>query len=55
MQVHFTLANVYATIGDFPHALQFYHSTLALQSKFEPANVRIASIHCLTHGELLDD
>lgn len=53
MQIHFTLANLYSTIGNLPHALHFYHSTLALQSNFEPAKVRIASIHCSTQGELL--
>ncbi|CAK5073094.1 unnamed protein product [Meloidogyne enterolobii] len=53
--VHFTLANVYSTIGDFPHALQFYYSTLSLQSNFEPAKASITAIHCLTNGVLLND
>uniref|UniRef100_A0A183CL46 TPR_REGION domain-containing protein n=1 Tax=Globodera pallida TaxID=36090 RepID=A0A183CL46_GLOPA len=34
--------------ADFPHALQFYHSTLALQSNFEPANLRILAVHCMS-------
>uniref|UniRef100_A0A1I8BIM2 TPR_REGION domain-containing protein n=2 Tax=Meloidogyne hapla TaxID=6305 RepID=A0A1I8BIM2_MELHA len=52
--VHFTLANIYSTIGDFPHALQFYYSTLSLQSNFEPAKASITAIHCLTNGILLN-
>jgi len=55
LKVHFTLANVYSTIGDFPHALQFYYSTLSLQSNFEPAKASITAIHCLTNGVLLND
>ncbi|KAL3083062.1 hypothetical protein niasHS_010864 [Heterodera schachtii] len=51
--LHFTLANIYASLSDFPHALQFYHSTLALQSNFEPANLRILAVHCVTNGTLL--
>lgn len=53
--IHFTLANLLSNIGDFAHALQFYYSTLSLQSNFEPAKMRIASIHCITNGTLLDD
>uniref|UniRef100_A0A914HIE4 Tetratricopeptide repeat protein 17 n=1 Tax=Globodera rostochiensis TaxID=31243 RepID=A0A914HIE4_GLORO len=53
--LHFTLANIYASLADFPHALQFYHSTLALQSNFEPANLRILAVHCVTNGTLLSN
>ncbi|VDK47979.1 unnamed protein product [Anisakis simplex] len=38
--IHFTLANIYATM--------FYYSTLSLQSNFKPAKERIRAIYCHT-------
>uniref|UniRef100_A0A7E4UUI2 TPR_REGION domain-containing protein n=1 Tax=Panagrellus redivivus TaxID=6233 RepID=A0A7E4UUI2_PANRE len=49
---HFTLANIYATMGDYQHALQFFYSTLALQPSFQQAKERIRAIYCLTHGKV---
>uniref|UniRef100_A0A914ZLD2 Tetratricopeptide repeat protein 17 n=2 Tax=Parascaris univalens TaxID=6257 RepID=A0A914ZLD2_PARUN len=46
--IHFTLANIYASMADYEHALQFYYSTLSLQSTFEPAKERIRAIYCHT-------
>lgn len=46
--IHFTLANIYASMADYQHALQFYYSTLSLQSNFEPAKERIRAIYCHT-------
>lgn len=45
--VHFTIANIYASAGDFEHALSFYYSTLALQSNFPAVAERIRAIRCL--------
>ncbi|CAD6193908.1 unnamed protein product [Caenorhabditis auriculariae] len=44
--IHFTLANIYASIGDYQRALEFYYSTLSLQSNFLPAKERIRAIYC---------
>uniref|UniRef100_A0A914XPD7 Tetratricopeptide repeat protein 17 n=1 Tax=Plectus sambesii TaxID=2011161 RepID=A0A914XPD7_9BILA len=45
--IHFTIANIYAAMGDLDRAMQFYYSTLALQNNFEPAKERIRTIHCI--------
>uniref|UniRef100_A0AC34RLP9 Tetratricopeptide repeat protein 17 n=1 Tax=Panagrolaimus sp. JU765 TaxID=591449 RepID=A0AC34RLP9_9BILA len=50
--IHFTLANIYATMGDHSRALKFYYSTLALQPSFQIAKERIRAIYCLTHGKV---
>ncbi|KAE9547735.1 hypothetical protein FO519_009054 [Halicephalobus sp. NKZ332] len=52
VSIHFTLANIYATMGDHTRALKFYYSTLALQPNFQPAKERIRAIYCLTHGKV---
>ena len=44
--VHFTIANIYASMGDYDKAATFYLSTLALQSTFNPARDRLMSLHC---------
>ncbi|CAI4221638.1 unnamed protein product [Auanema sp. JU1783] len=44
--IHFTIANIYASIGDYQKALEFYYSTLSLQGNFEPAKERIRAIYC---------
>uniref|UniRef100_A0A1I7UK78 TPR_REGION domain-containing protein n=1 Tax=Caenorhabditis tropicalis TaxID=1561998 RepID=A0A1I7UK78_9PELO len=44
--IHFTLGNIYASIGDYQRALNFYYSTLSLQSNFQPAKDRIRTIYC---------
>ncbi|CAJ0557821.1 unnamed protein product, partial [Mesorhabditis spiculigera] len=44
--IHVTVANIYASIGDYERALQFYYSTLSLQNNFEPAKDRIRAIYC---------
>ncbi|CAI2353072.1 unnamed protein product [Caenorhabditis sp. 36 PRJEB53466] len=44
--IHFTLGNIYASSGDYQRALNFYYSTLSLQSNFQPAKDRIRSIYC---------
>ena len=44
--VHFTVANIYASMGDNDMAGTFYLSTLALQSSFDPARDRLASLQC---------
>ncbi|KAI1720493.1 tetratricopeptide repeat domain-containing protein [Ditylenchus destructor] len=46
--IHFTLATVYDSMGNFRYALKFYYSTLALQSNFQVAKDRIKAIHCET-------
>lgn len=51
--IHFTLASIYVSMGDFSNALKFYYSTLALQSKFESVKDRIRAIHCETNGKFL--
>jgi tetratricopeptide (TPR) repeat protein len=50
--VHFTLANIYASIGDFPKALRFYYATVARQSNFQPAKDRIRAIYCELDGKV---
>ncbi|CAI5452591.1 unnamed protein product [Caenorhabditis angaria] len=49
--IHFTLANIYASIGDYQSALNFYYSTLSLQSNFQPAKDRIRAIYCHSNQE----
>ncbi|CAJ0939041.1 unnamed protein product, partial [Mesorhabditis belari] len=44
--IHVTIANIYASIGDYEKALEFYYSTLSLQNNFEPAKARIRAIYC---------
>ncbi len=44
--VHFTIANIYASMGDYDMAGTFYMSTIALQSSFDPARDRLMSLHC---------
>ncbi|VDM60444.1 unnamed protein product [Angiostrongylus costaricensis] len=44
--IHFTIANIYASMGDYQRALEFYYSTLSLQMNFEPAKDRIRAIYC---------
>uniref|UniRef100_A0A8R1I364 Tetratricopeptide repeat protein 17 n=1 Tax=Caenorhabditis japonica TaxID=281687 RepID=A0A8R1I364_CAEJA len=44
--IHFLLGNIYASIGDYQRALNFYYSTLSLQSNFQPAKDRIRTIYC---------
>jgi hypothetical protein len=44
--VHFTIANIYASMGDFDKAATFYLSTITLQSTFNPARDRLMSLHC---------
>ncbi|CAM6006292.1 unnamed protein product [Sphagnum balticum] len=67
--IHFTLANVYsAQVGKYcPHmpinifqgrldlATEFYLSTLALQTNFEPARERIRAVYCAAGGRLPDN
>lgn len=43
---HFTLANVMARKGQLKSAEQWYQSTLALKSDFEPAKQRLRAIQC---------
>ncbi|PAV61444.1 hypothetical protein WR25_01781 [Diploscapter pachys] len=49
--IHFSIANIYASIGNYQLALEFYYSTLALQSNFEPAKERIRAIYCHSRQE----
>ncbi|CAB3396616.1 unnamed protein product [Caenorhabditis bovis] len=49
--IHFTLANIYASLGDYQRALNFYYSTLSLQSSFQPAKDRIRAIYCHSNQE----
>ncbi|KJH53655.1 tetratricopeptide repeat protein [Dictyocaulus viviparus] len=51
--IHFTIANIYASMGDYQRALEFYYSTLSMQMNFEPAKERIRAIYCHS-GETLD-
>ncbi|KAI1719657.1 tetratricopeptide repeat protein 17 [Ditylenchus destructor] len=51
--IHFTLATVYDSMGNYPHALKFFYSTLALQSNFQVAKDRIKAIHCETGNTYL--
>uniref|UniRef100_A0AC35UAJ0 TPR_REGION domain-containing protein n=1 Tax=Rhabditophanes sp. KR3021 TaxID=114890 RepID=A0AC35UAJ0_9BILA len=44
--IHFTLANIYASLGDNDRALKFYFSTIALQHNFAEAKARIRAIIC---------
>lgn len=44
--IHFTLGNIYASIGDYQRALNFYYSTLSLQANFQPAKDKIRTIYC---------
>jgi tetratricopeptide (TPR) repeat protein len=44
--VHFTIANIYASMGDYDMAGTFYMSTVALQSSFDPARDRLMSLVC---------
>lgn len=44
--IHFTLANIYASLEKYQHALMFYYSTLSMQSNFQPAKERIRTIYC---------
>ncbi|VDN07175.1 unnamed protein product [Thelazia callipaeda] len=52
--IHFTLANIYASLGKYQHALMLYYSTLSMQSNFEPAKERIRAIYCFTGEQLID-
>ncbi|CAD5231944.1 unnamed protein product [Bursaphelenchus xylophilus] len=47
VSVHLTIANIYASLRYYDHALQFYYSTLALQSNFILAKERIRAIECI--------
>ncbi|GMR59171.1 hypothetical protein PMAYCL1PPCAC_29366, partial [Pristionchus mayeri] len=51
VSIHFTIANIYSSMGDFERALNFYYSTIALQSTFEPAKERVRAIYCFNEGE----
>ncbi|KAF8384713.1 ttc-17 [Pristionchus pacificus] len=51
VSIHFTIANIYSSMGDFERALNFYYSTIALQSTFEPAKERVRAIYCFHEGE----
>lgn len=51
VSIHLTLANIYASIGDYNRALKFYYSTLSIQSNFQPAKDRIKAIYCHTTEE----
>ena len=44
--VHFTIANIYASMGDYDMAATFYLSTVTLQSTFDPARDRLMSLYC---------
>ncbi|KAJ1369787.1 hypothetical protein KIN20_031347 [Parelaphostrongylus tenuis] len=44
--IHFTIANIYASMANYQRALEFYYSTLSLQMNFEPAKERIRAIYC---------
>ncbi|XP_076450500.1 tetratricopeptide repeat protein 17-like isoform X3 [Babylonia areolata] len=46
---HFTLANLYAAKEEWTKAVQFYKSTLALQSTFQPAVDRLRAVVCQGH------
>lgn len=46
MLTHFTLANAMARKGQLKSAEQWYQSTLALKSDFEPAKQRLRAIQC---------
>ncbi|KAL3984668.1 hypothetical protein ACH3XW_35480 [Acanthocheilonema viteae] len=48
--IHFTLANIYASLEKYQHALMFYYSTLSMQSNFEPAKERIRTIYCFAES-----
>ncbi|CAG9532258.1 unnamed protein product [Cercopithifilaria johnstoni] len=48
--IHFTLANIYASLEKYQHALMFYYSTLSMQSNFEPAKERIRTIYCFAEN-----
>jgi len=52
--IHFTIANIYASMGKYSHAMDFYHSTLALQSNFQAAKERVWTIHCNANSEEID-
>ncbi|MCP9262764.1 Tetratricopeptide repeat protein 17 [Dirofilaria immitis] len=51
--IHFTLANIYASLGKYQHALMFYYSTLSMQSNFEPAKERIRTIYCFGENPIV--
>ncbi|KRZ26393.1 Tetratricopeptide repeat protein 17 [Trichinella pseudospiralis] len=44
--IHFILANIYASLGDWQRALAFYYSTVLLQENFEPAKERMHALLC---------
>ncbi|XP_077994523.1 tetratricopeptide repeat protein 17-like [Glandiceps talaboti] len=43
---HFTMANVFSSMGDYVNALQYYEATLKLQNEFQPALERLHTIQC---------
>ncbi|CAD5224078.1 unnamed protein product [Bursaphelenchus okinawaensis] len=47
VSVHLTIANIYASLRYYDNALQFYYSTLALQSNFVLSRERIRVIQCI--------
>ncbi|XP_077862903.1 tetratricopeptide repeat protein 17-like [Saccoglossus kowalevskii] len=43
---HFTMANIYAAMGNYIEALKYYETTLLLQEGFQPALERMKTIQC---------
>ncbi|XP_078670323.1 tetratricopeptide repeat protein 17-like isoform X4 [Branchiostoma floridae x Branchiostoma belcheri] len=43
---HFTLANIYAAMGDIDRALKYYELTVILQGEFAPAMERLRTLQC---------
>lgn len=44
--IHWSIGNILASMGEYSHAIDFYYSTLALQSNFQTAKERIWAIRC---------
>ncbi|VEN58217.1 unnamed protein product [Callosobruchus maculatus] len=49
---HFTVANIHISLGEYEKAVAFYRASLALDSNFEPARVRLQAVLCML---LFDD
>ncbi|XP_078586638.1 tetratricopeptide repeat protein 17-like isoform X3 [Branchiostoma floridae x Branchiostoma japonicum] len=43
---HFTLANIYAAMGDIDKALKYYEMTVIIQGEFAPAMERLRTLQC---------
>ena len=43
---YFTLANMYATLGQFNESIHYYEETLKRQEDFETAKKELAAVKC---------